>query len=377
MLFPAQAERFVAGNRVKYHPHADRALAVMHRAIEKARYQVLVEMYWLDADTTGRRFLDALQGAAERGLDVYVVYDAVGSWTTGRSHFERLRGAGVHVYEYGPLPPLLLRWRLEKMMQRDHRKLIAVDGQTAYVGGVNLADQWLSEAAGGKGWKDEVLQLEGPVVSELIQCFADTYRRVGGGQLPLLSDVGGVEPGHCSVAVLTGRGPRGRHRALRAYCERIAQANRRVYLSSAYFVPPRRIIRALVKAAKRGVEVCLLLPDRSDMPVVPYASRAMWEQLLRGGVKIYQFDTGILHSKTAVVDSCWVTIGSFNLDYQSIGRLRELNVAVLDEELGKKVEQHFLEALATSKQISLEQFQSRSRLVRIVERMAYAARYWL
>ncbi len=369
------SEHFTEGNRVRFHADASLALLTMLECIGGAKREILIEMYWFDRDQVGRKYAEALQRAAARGVDVHVLYDDFGSLSLRAGALDDLRAAGISTIAFRPLLPALWALRFSDIMTRNHRKLVAIDGEVAFVGGVNIADEWLAPSLGGAGWQDEVLQVHGPVVARLRAGFRRAYRSAGGSRLARLAR---SQPcGTCRVAVLAQHGLRGRANTLRTYLRRIRAASRTVLLANAYFVPTLRVKRALLAAARRGVRVRLLLSARSDVPLVRYASRATYGALLAAGVEIYEFRSSVLHSKTAVVDSEWLTVGSFNLDYISALRNRELNLSVESDELAQEVEAHFERWLTAENRIRLEDFEKRGRLARSLEGLAHGLRRWL
>lgn len=377
-------ERYVAGNRVTLLRDGREAFPAMLAAIEAARQQVLLEMYWFDSDRIGRRFAAALIDAARRGVEVAVVYDALGSITADREMFAELERAGIPVLEYNPIAPWKRRFRLARLTRRDHRKILVVDGIIGFTGGINIADQWLPEEEDGGGWRDDMVCIEGPAVRGFVRCFLSAWRSEGGSALRQLTAIRPSEPeieparseAGQRVRVL-GEGFRNRHTISRAYLAHLYRAERRAWISNSYFVPDRNVVRALVAAARRGVDVRIIVPDESDVPVTNWASRAVWGRLLRSGVRIYQWTRSILHSKTAVIDGKWSTIGTFNLDHLSVRMNLEVNASVLDEGFAAMMEASFLRDLEFCREVDLRSFQFRSLGARLLELIAYRFRKFL
>jgi cardiolipin synthase len=341
-------------------------------------------MYWFDSDRTGRRFAAALGEAAARGVEVAIIYDAVGSIAADRGMFDELEASGVKVVEYNPLAPWKRRFRLARLTRRDHRKLLAIDGRIGFTGGINIADLWLPEHDDFPAWRDDMVRIEGPAVRGFVDCFRGLWEKIRG---PVLARNPGpkdakplVNPSDArgqAVQVL-GQGLRGDRSAIsRAYLSRIYRAKHRVWIANSYFIPDRRVIRALNRAARRGVDVRILLPEVSDVPIVDWASRAVWPRLLRNGVRLFEWTLGILHCKTAVIDGEWSTIGSFNLDHLSVRQNIELNVAVLDVSFAKQMEASFERDVAVSSQVELSVFRFRSLGERLLEFLAYRLRKFL
>lgn len=378
-------ETWVGGNHVSLFTQGDRAFEGMLDAIGAAQRRVWLEMYWFAGDGVGLRFFRALEAAARRGVQVALLYDGWGSFGTPRQHFERLRSAGAIVVEFNPISLVEQRFRVAALTRRNHRKLLIVDGAIAFTGGVNIADEWTATTQ-GKRWKDEVVQVSGPVVRRLEYAFLDSWNeqreedaRRGLPSPPLtvedampLADSTGID-----VAVLTQSGLRQRRYAMRAYLQRLRAATESIHIANAYFLPNPTLVRCLVAAARRGVRVRVVVAGKSDVPIVTLASRAVWPKLLRAGVELYAWRQTVLHSKLAVVDGAWVTAGSFNLDYVSMRRNRELNLAIGDRVFAERVNAEFDAMVATSEAVTHATFHSRSLIVRIIERLAYAFRTWL
>lgn len=377
--YRASPQRFVDGNEVALHRDGTEAYPAMLSAIDDARAQVLLEMYWFDSDRVGRRFADALIRAAGRGVEVAVLYDSVGSITADGMMFEELRRAGAHVLEFGPVAPWRRRFRLERLTSRDHRKILVVDAERGFTGGLNLADPWLSLDEGGGGWRDDMVSVRGPAARGLWRCVLETWRQNGGPPLTRIEPVA-VSPlaGASRVSVL-GQASffRERREISRAYLSELYRARERAWIRNAYFVPDRVVRRALARAAERGVDVRVLVPAESDVEMVRHASRATWAYLLRHGVRLFEWTPGVLHAKSAVVDGRWSTIGTFNFDYLSLRSNLEVNLSVDDEAFGATMERSFLRDLDQSREVDRTAFRYRSLGERLFELVAYRFRKFL
>jgi cardiolipin synthase A/B len=367
-------ERFVSGNSVSLLRDGAQAYPSMLEAIAAAKRQVLFEMYWFDSDRVGRRFAQALIDAAARGVEVALLYDSLGSWEANREMFAEIERAGVHVIEYNPIAPWKHRFRIDRMTRRDHRKIVIVDGRVGFTGGINLANPWLPEGDERAPWRDDMIRVEGPCVAAMIECFLVTWRDEGGRNLENLEPVETCDEGELKVRVLGENFKRHRREILHAYLSNIYRAQRRVFITNAYFVPDLAVVRALKRAARRGVDVRVLLPSESDVPIVKHASRAMWGGLMKSGVRLFEWLPSILHSKSAVIDGRWSTIGSFNLDYQSLRNNLEINVAVLDEAFGAVMEASFERDLEQSREIDAHEFRFRPLGHRLLELVLYGFR---
>jgi cardiolipin synthase len=374
--------RFVPGNAVRLLKDGREAFPAMLEAIAQAHRQVLLEMYWFGSDRVGRRFAAALIAARRRGVEVGVIYDSVGSITADPAMFAELEQQGVPVLEYHPVAPWRRRFRFSvtRLSRRDHRKILVVDGNIGFTGGINLADQWAPLEEEGGAWRDDMIRIEGPAVEGLSRCFHRVWRRHELTPLARLQ----AGPPHAAgaerllpVRILGERYFRHRHEIARDYASRLYAAKERVYIANSYFVPDGFIRRALVRAARRGVDVRVLVPAHSDVEAVKYAGRAQYGKLLEAGVRIYEWQDGMFHAKTAVIDGQWCTTGTFNFDYMSLRQNLEVNASALDRPLAAKVEQAFGEDLKRAREIDLAEVKFRSLSDRLLESTFYRLRKFL
>jgi cardiolipin synthase len=374
--------RFVPGNTVRLLHDGREAFPAMLEAIAQARRQVLLEMYWFDSDRVGRRFADELSRALRRGVEVAIIYDSVGSITADPGMFAALEADGARVLEYNPVAPWRRRFRLSfsKLSTRDHRKILVVDGNVGFTGGINLAKQWAPAEEQGGAWRDDMMRIAGPAVNGLTHCFHRVWRRH---DLPAIAHLHADAPAPVagqrlmSVRILGERYFRHRHQIATDYLTHVYAAKKTVYISNSYFVPDAAVRRALVRAAERGVDVRVIVPAHSDVEPVKFAGRAQYRTLLESGVRIYEWQAGMFHAKTAVIDSAWCTTGTFNFDYMSLRYNLEVNASVLDDELSAEVERSFRDDLRSSREIGLREVQQRSLADRFLENGFYRLRKFL
>lgn len=374
--------RFVPGNTVRLLRDGREAFPAMLEALGQARRQVLLEMYWFGSDAVGRRFAEELIRARQRGVEVAIIYDSVGSIGADQAMFAELQAAGAHVLEYNPVAP----WRrkvpfsFSRLSRRDHRKILVVDGSVGFTGGINLASQWAPLDEGGENWRDDMMRIAGRAVNGLSHCFHRVWRKH---RLPSLLHLHAeppvVEPGErlLPVRILGERYFRNRHEIARDYVSRVYAATKSVYIANSYFVPDGTVRRALMRAAARGVDVRVIVPAHSDVEAVKYAGRAQYERLLEAGVRIYEWQEGMFHAKTAAIDAQWCTTGTFNFDYMSLRNNLEVNASVLDEELASEVVASFKEDLKSSHEVELQNVVARSLSDRLVESTFYRLRKFL
>jgi cardiolipin synthase len=330
----------------------------MLEAIRSATREILVEFYWIAPDAVGARFRAALVERARRGVRVRVLYDALGSRGMTEGFWSDLVAAGGEVHEYHAFLPFSGRFRLAHLAQRDHRKIVVVDGRVGFTGGVNLGREWLPASEGGAGWRDQMICARGPVAGELRSLFFRTWRRVTLGHVP--PDVRPLARRKERPVYVLASQRRRRRSIRREYLARIGAARRTVDIANAYFLPDLRMRRALFGAVRRGVRVRVLVPESSDVPVLQFAVEAFFDTLLRHGVQLYALPPPMLHTKTAIVDSRFVTIGSYNLDERSLRKNLEANLGVVDDAFGAYATAAFEEDLALARPIDRRAWGKRS-----------------
>ncbi|HEY3449367.1 MAG TPA: phospholipase D-like domain-containing protein [Myxococcales bacterium] len=332
----------ILGNEVGLLVGGDEAYPRMLEAIASAKRKVWLEVYELWDDAVGRLFRDALVAKARSGVDVRVLVDALGAAMTAGPLLDQLKAGGVKVRAVFELRPWLRAWR---WFRRDHRKMLVVDGRVAFTGGLNVGLPYAGVKYGGGGWQDLQLEVRGPAVAPLGRLFARLWRRNGGE--PIDEPPHGPVAGTDVVRVLANHLSRSRKEIRHAYHFAIRRAERSILIANAYFLPGPRMMKALIKACRRGVEVTVILPGNSDIPTFQLASRARYGKLLAAGARIFELRDSMLHAKAAVVDDQWSTVGSCNLDTWSLHRNLELNVAVLGPRMAQVVRRH-LEGLLPS-----------------------------
>jgi cardiolipin synthase len=345
----------------------------MLEAIGRARREVLLEMYWIQGDRAGAMFRDALTERAEHGVDVRVTYDALGSIGVPAAMWQPLLAAGGQVYEFGPLSPLRQRF-FKRLNFRDHRKILVVDGECAFTGGLNIGDPWLPPEQQGGNWRDDAMELRGPVGHDFRALFYETWRRSG---RPIPTDVGRLtRPSSNRVVLLTNR--RRHKRSIRhAYLSAIRRAKKQIDITNPYFLPGPIFLTALRRAQTRGVEVRILLPGQSDVWVVSMAMGSLIGRLLESKVRVFAYQGRVLHAKTAVFDEAMAMLGTYNLDARSRRYNRECNVAVYDGDVARATRVSFERDIAESIELSLDTWKQRSLAHRFFAWFAYPLRQFL
>ena len=375
------------GNQVLLLQDGPATYQAMYAAIIGAKDHINLETYILEDDEVGTRFARALIEKQQQGVQVNLIRDSAGTIATPASFFQEMADSGINVLEFNPVNPLAARkgWELN---QRDHRKLLIVDGQTAFLGGINISSVYSggsfskgSSAVRSEGdlkWRDTDLQIQGPVVAEFQKLFIGSWEAQKGAPLAPRNYFPPPTIAGKEVVRAIGSSPDEPYSLIYAtLLSAIGSAETSVHLTNAYFAPDPQLLAALEAAAQRGVDVRLILPSKTDSWLIFHLGRGYYEQLLRAGVKIYERQGVILHSKTALIDGVWATVGSTNLDWRSFLHNWELNAVVLGPAFGTQVQAMFTRDLAASKEITLGNWQDRPLNWRLKESFARAWKYWL
>ncbi|MEJ7807764.1 MAG: cardiolipin synthase [Telluria sp.] len=378
----------IAGNKVTLLFDGPITMKEMMDAASAAKSSINLETYIFDQDPIGLQFADLLIEKRKQGVTVNLMYDSVGALGTPPEFFARMKAAGINVLAFNPINPAkrIGKWELNN---RDHRKLMVVDGTVAFTGGINISSTYANsslfrskrspEMVDKKkvGWRDTHVKIEGPAVASLQWIFINAWVDQDAGDLAEANYFPPLAPVGDKIVRILATDPVRESEIYKSFMLAIQEAKTSVHITSAYFVPDKQFIDALVAAAKRGVDVKLVLPGVSDHGLVMHAGRAFYEPLLSNGVKIFQLQVAVLHAKTAVIDGTWSTVGSANIDRRSFLHNYELNVVVLDPAFGRDMESAFAEDLRDSKEVTLEQWRRRPISDRIKEFAARLTEYWI
>ena len=356
------------GNSVQVLRNGVQIFPSMLEAIRRAKKTINVEFYIYWDGEIGREFAEALAERSRAGVQVNVILDAVGSANMSQNLVDFLRRNGIDVEWYHPI-----RWyTLSRVNHRTHRKLLIVDGEIGFAGGVGIADNWLGDADSHDHWRETMVRVEGPVVTQMQFAFMDNWVKSRGELLTGLDYFPKVAPrGECLTQVLKSSPSEGSSAVKLMYIVSIVSARKSVYISSAYFVPDTDTVRALEGAVRRGVDVRVIVPgEHTDVPIVRHAGRLAYSHLLRRGIRIFEYLPTMMHAKTMVVDGIWTTVGSTNFDNRSFRLNDEVNVNVYDATVAAQMEQMFFEDLARCEEITRRRWIRRPWLDKVKERVA-------
>jgi len=354
------------GNSYDVLTNGDQVFPAMLDAINRAERRISFETYVYEAGELAETVTTALENAARRGVRVDMVLDEIGSSKIDPAHDERLRKAGCHIVSLNAP-----RWyELEELNYRTHRKILVVDGQVGFAGGVGVADHWLGHAQDKNHWRDTHVRVRGPIVQFLEGSFYENFAESGAIIAPMI-DAGRLETGdERGASILLRSAPSGGSSELkRLYLLAIAMARRSVDITSPYFITDESTMWALEDAVSRGIKIRIMMEsDITDAKPVKYASRAAFERLLSRGIELHEYLPTMMHAKVMVVDGIWSVFGSANFDNRSFELNDELNIAVMSRELAARFLGDFEQDLRVSKRLDLDSWRKRPVLEKSRER---------
>jgi cardiolipin synthase len=360
----------VLGNQVSLLENGTATYRAMLDAIRGAQDSINLQTFIISDGPVGQMFADALIERQRHGVQVNLMYDSFGSMHTPASFFERLQRNGIAVLQYRPVNPLEVRlpWTLT---HRNHRKLLVVDGRIAFTGGINISEVYASGVSSSKEreppqyWRDTDIVVEGPVVAQFQQLFLREWRYQKGPPLNPRNYFPQLGWQGRDIVRVIASVPERFNLIYLTLISAIVNAETNVFITDAYIAPDRQVLRALEHAARRGVDVRLLLPSQSDEPLIVSAQRSDYEALLESGVKVYEWQGKMLHAKTATIDGVWSTVGTSNLDWWSIARNNELNAVILSHTFGDQMNLMFRNVMENSSQIEPDNWKNRGLLERL------------
>jgi cardiolipin synthase len=359
---------FIDGNAVKVLKNGDEIFPVMLNAIQQARQTITFETFIYWAETIGEDFADALSKRALAGVKVHVLLDWLGSVKMEQKQLDKMMQAGVEIQRYHKP-----HWsHLSRLNNRTHRKLLIIDGELGFTGGVGIADQWLGNASNPDEWRDTHFQVHGPVVAQMQAVFMDNWIKAQGKVLhdqhyfPVIHKAGTMP---CQMFSSSPSG--GSDSMELMYLMAITAAEDSIYISSAYFVPDEMSVNALIDAAKRGVEIRIIVPGKHiDNELVRKASRAGWGDMLKANIQIAEYTPTMYHCKILIIDHLLVSIGSTNFDNRSFRLNDEANLNIMDKDFAIEQANIFNDDWQHSHQITYEDWLARPLKEKFLEKVA-------
>ena len=378
---PPFAEVDLGPDRVALLRDGFQAYPAMLEAIRGARSTICLETYILRDDTMGSRFIDALCERASAGVETLIMFDDWGSSVSDES-LAKLKDAGALVVRVVPFRPFRFTGRLSRFIahatRRNHRKALIVDGCVGFTGGLNISDEYAAVEDGGHGWRDTHVRVVGPTALELEAMFLRTFLSQRGVRYYDAAKFRRNPRAASTRLKVVGNEFAANRKDIRvAYTKAIQQAQASVFITNAYFMPPARLLRSLLQAARRGVRVAIIFGANTDVKLVLYGTRGLYPRLLKAGVEVYEWKKRVLHAKTAVVDGHWATVGSSNLDALSLRQNLEINAVIEDRTFAGAVERLFFSDVAQCDRVTLDTVRGYSALDRLFSWVAYRLRRWL
>lgn len=357
----------VEGNRIDLLNNGDEIFGSMLAAIREAKKSVNFEAFLFESGKIAGEFRDAFVEKARAGVHVRILLDGIGSGTLDDADVQMMKNAGCDFRWYHPVAS----WRLDRVNRRTHRRVMVIDGRIGFTGGAGFADEWAGNASTPEERREVHARIEGPLVAKLQAAFQEHWMRESDEALGGLDEFPPLVPAGTLRAQVVASHAFSIAPFPLVLAVAIAAAEKRVWITNAYFTPSENQVELLVQAAKRGVDVCLILPGKyDDQPATKAAGRVAFGRLLAGGVKIYEYQPTMIHSKTLVVDGLFSVFGSSNLDARSSAINEELDVTVYDSDFARRMEEIFLADLKQSRPYKLEDFRARSLWERVREAVA-------
>lgn len=358
-------------NRVKILNDGQAKFGELFEAIRNAASSVHLEYYIFENDDIGRSLTELLAQKAREGVEVRLIYDDVGSWSMKRRHARRLRAAGIRVHSF---MPVAFPWLTSKLNNRNHRKIVVVDGKVGFTGGINVADRYVRGTRFGP-WRDTHLRIEGDAVNMLQAVFMADWYFVSGGEL--LNDEKYFPKSRIrtrSPMQIASSGPDSDWASImQAFFAAINKAKKSIYISTPYFLPNQAILTALKVAALSGVDVRIVLPYRSDSKIVYWASRSYIGEMLDAGIKVYFFCKGFNHSKILIIDDNFCSVGSANMDIRSFEDNFEVSAVMYDPRVAEELTGYFMRDIGNSVAVTPEAWENRPNLQAACESIARLA----
>lgn len=337
----------------------------LKKDISEATDFIFIQYYIYSDDRLGNEITDLLAQKASQGVRVKVLYDHVGSFSTKNSFFKRMRRMGIDSH---PFFRVTFRKLANRINWRNHRKLVIIDGKIGYIGGMNIADRYVEVAPDGRIWRDTHLRVEGPVIESMMYSFAIDWNflRPDADVQPItMLEFGGR--GDVDMQLVTS-GPVDKwNNLVICFQQAIASARKRIYIQTPYFLPTDALLKALQGAALSGVDVRIMIPEKTDSLLLGYGSRSYIDDCLKAGVKVYLYTPGMLHAKTMIIDEDFVTTGSVNFDFRSFENNFESNLLIYSRSVNRRMRDIYFADLSGCRKLTLSRWRSRPRSSRIIE----------
>ncbi|SHH43265.1 cardiolipin synthase [Winogradskyella jejuensis] len=367
LIYNSENSKLTVNNKVTVIKDGDMKFDLLFKDIEKAKHHIHLEYFIVKDDDFGLKFLNVLSKKAKDGVQVKLIMDDVGSDVSNNT-IAKLKESGVEVYKF---MPVLFSKSTGKMNYRDHRKIVVIDGEIGYVGGINISNNYLN-ANKTSYFRDTHCRIEGEAVNQLQILFFTTWDFVTEKDLKVSSDYFPKidDKGDTPVQISASGPDTDWSNIMEAIFTAITNASDYIYITTPYFIPNDEIVTALQVAARSNVKVKLLVPKKSDSWVAEYATNSYLERLLEAKIEVYRYTKGFIHAKTMVVDGMFSTIGTTNMDYRSFNINFEVNALFYDEKTSKRLEDLFIEDLESAEKMELDLWKNRNKRTKAIEAIA-------
>jgi cardiolipin synthase A/B len=373
------------GNRVSILVDGPQTYSAIEKALRAARHDINIETFIFGAGDVGQRFADLLAEKRKEGIEVRVLYDGLGSRETPREFFDELRQQNIEVREFRPVNPVKTPdvWNLHN---RDHRKIIVIDGQVGFTGGINIDSTYESASTSRPGpergledgWRDTHIEIEGLAVTQLQTLFVESWQQAGAHTQFGDKHFPKIAPAGRDLVTIVANDSESDDRSLYGtYLAAFKGSSKKLWLTHAYFAPNEELLIAMIDAAQRGVDVRLIVPSFTDSRVVLNATQATFTRLLQAGVRIYELKDALLHAKSVVIDGTVSIVGSANLDMRSFLHNDEVNAIVISRDTAQRMEEVFLRDQKAARPVELDRWKRRSLWQRTKEFFVNMFSYWI
>lgn len=354
-----------SGNSVEFFTNGISKFRSLEDDIKSARRFIFIQYYIYNDDNLGNHILNLLAQKAKEGVEVKVLYDHVGSFSTPNKFFRRMRELGIEAH---PFFRVTFRKLANRINWRNHRKIAVIDGTIGYIGGMNIADRYVDGGNDGRMWRDTHLRVQGPVIESMLYSFYMDWnflRPSDDIQMPMLSHY--ERAGDIAMQLVTS-GPTDKwNNLVLCFQNAIASASKRIYIQTPYFLPTDALLKSLQGAALSGVDVRIMIPETTDSVMLGYGSKSYIDDCLKAGIKIYMYQRGMLHAKTMVVDDNFSTAGSVNFDFRSFENNFEANLLIYSEKVNRQMRDIFFSDIADCRKVTKSEWQARPLRMRLIE----------
>ena len=356
---------FTLNNKAEIYTNGREKFEQLKKDLWEAKESIYLQYYIFQDDKLGQEIADILMEKARQGLEVRVIYDHVGSFSSSNKFFAKMKEAGVKAH---PFFRVTFPQLANRINWRNHRKIVVIDKKTGYIGGMNIADRYLGLQADGSVWRDTHLRIEGDIVESLLYAFSIDWNFLENDEVLKIDPPAGQEETNETGMQLLTSGPTDQWDSLElTYLRAISGASKCVYIQTPYFLPTESLVRALMGASLANVDVRIMLPIKSDSRMLQYASLSYVTQCLKAGIKVYLYKPGMLHSKMMIVDDSFVTTGSVNFDFRSFENNFESTLLIYDKELNRRMKDIFFEDLEKCQKLTISKWRKRPLLHRQLE----------